>query len=108
MPTRIRYLSIEEVAAGMVLGAPLVVAEQGVTTFTLPAGHTLSESNLEQILQRNAEWVCVVEEDPRSEAERAADVQAIREGLDFLFSQADRSQPAIEALHAAVLRYRSL
>lgn len=108
MATRIRYLPIEDVTSGMVLGAPLVVAEMGVTTFTLPAGHQLTDSNLAQLAQRNAEWACVEEEDGRSDNERATDLQATRDHLDSLFGQAERSQPAIAALYEAVLRYRSL
>jgi hypothetical protein len=108
MATRIRYLPIEDVASGMVLGAPLVVAEMGVTTFTLPAGHQLTDSNLAQLAQRNAEWACVEAEDERSDDERAADLQATREHLDGLFAPAERSQPAVAALYDAVLRYRSL
>lgn len=108
MATRIRYLPIEDVTPGMVLGAPLVVAEMGVTTFTLPAGHQLTESNMAQIAQRNAEWACIEEVDERSDDERAACLQATQEHLDSLFAQADRSQPAIVALCDAVLRYRSL
>lgn len=108
MATRIRYLPIEDVTSGMVLGAPLTITEQGVTTFTLPAGHLLTDSNMAQIAQRNAEWACVVEDDPRSDEERSGDTQAIQDRLDHLFAQSDRSQPAIAALYDAVLRYRSL
>lgn len=108
MPTRIRYLPIEDVAAGMVLGAPLVIAEQGVTTFTLPAGHELTDSNMAQIAQRNGEWACIEDDDPRSDDERAADLVATQAHLDNLFAQTDRSQPANAALYAALLRYRSL
>jgi len=108
MPTRIRYLPIEEVTTGMVLGAPLVIAEQGVTRFSLPAGCELTDSNMAQIAQRNAEWACVEEDDPRSDDERAADLAATRARLDSLFAQTDCSQPANAALYAAVLRYRGL
>ena len=108
MATRIRYLPIEDVTPGMVLGAPLVVAEMGVTTFTLPAGHPLTDSNLAQLAQRNAEWACIEEQDERSDGERAADLQATRAHLDGLFVPAERDKPAIVALYEAVLRYRSL
>lgn len=108
MATRIRYLPFEDVVPGMVLGAPLTISEQGVTTFTLPTGHPLTESNLEQIAQRNGEWACIEEADARSAEERAAELLAIRERQDQIFAQADRNQPAIEALYDAVLRYRSL
>ncbi|MDE2440290.1 MAG: hypothetical protein KGP14_04640 [Betaproteobacteria bacterium] len=108
MVTRIRYLPIEDVASGMVLGAPLAITELGVTTFTLPAGHQLTDSNMTQIAQRNAEWACIEEDDPRSDEQRAADQQATRAYLHSLFGQADGSRSAIVALCDAVLRYRSL
>lgn len=108
MATRIRYLSIEEISPGMTLGAALNVGDHGVTTFALPAGHVLTESNLVQMNQRHAEWACIAEDDPRSDEERAEALQAVREHQDKLFARADRSQPAMAALYDAVLRYRSL
>lgn len=108
MATRIRYLPIEDVTSGMVLGAPLAIAELGVTTFTLPAGHQLTDSNMAQIAQRNAEWACIEEEDPRSDEQRAVELQATRAYLDSTFGQIDGDQSAMAALCDAILRYRGL
>ncbi len=108
MATRIRYLPIEAVTAGMVLGGPLSITEGGVTTLTFPVGHVLTESNLDQMLHRHAEWACIEEDDPRSDEERGDDLAAMQERQRKLFSRADLSQPAMAALFEAVLRYRSL
>lgn len=108
MATRIRYLPMEEVTDGMVLGAPLIVTDHGVTSFMLPSGHVLTESNMAQIAQRNAEWACIEEADSRSDDERAADLSAIRMHQEALFARSDRRQPAVASLFEAVLKYRSL
>ncbi|MFV5214806.1 hypothetical protein ACLIIZ_13895 [Azonexus caeni] len=108
MRQRLHYIPISEAVEGMVLGAPLAIADHGVTNFTLPAGNPLTEGNLHQIAMRHGEFVCIREDDPRSDAERDADLVREKARLDRIFAQADRSQPALAALYAAVLAYRSL
>ena len=108
MRQHLRYLPLSEVVEGMVLGAPLTIAEHGVTNFALPAGHVLTDSNLRQIVQRHGEFACITEDDPRSDEMRAAERVHCQSRLDTIFSRADRSKPAIARLYAAVLDYRSL
>lgn len=108
MNTRLRYIPFEDAVEGMVLGAPLLLTEHGVTTLTLPAGHELSETSLHQLYQRHAEYVCIVEDDPRTDEQRAADSEALNARLEAMFAATDRSQPAMAGLFAAVQRYRSL
>lgn len=92
----------------MVLGAPLTIAEHGVTNFFLPAEHELTESNIRQIALRNGEFVCINEVDERSDEVRAAELAAVQQRLDKIFSLADLSRPAMAGLRAAVMAYRSL
>ena len=106
MTTRLRYLPLHEAEAGMVLGAPLVVAEHGVTTFSLPAGHALTAGNLQQLNVRHAEFVCVEEEDTRSDEEREKEWRQAEERLQRIFRAADLQQPALAGLYRAVLAYR--
>ncbi|WP_412480011.1 hypothetical protein [Azonexus sp. IMCC34839] len=108
MDTRLRYLPISEVVAGMVLGAPLTLVEHGRKTFALPSGHSLTEENLRQIAVHHGEFACIEVPELRSEAEIAEQVRQATEKLDRIFARADRSQPQIEGLYQAVLRYRSL
>jgi hypothetical protein len=108
MKQRLRYLPLSDVVEGMVLGDALKIAVNGVANFTLPEGHTLTESNIRQIALRHGEFVCIGEEDLRSEESYMADLSIIEHRLDQIFSRADRSQPAIAGLYAAVLAYRSL
>src|SRR5574343_802491 len=103
-----RYLPLPEVAAGMVLGAPLVIAEKGVISFSLPAGHELTESNLHQMRVRRAEFVCVLEVDSRSEAERAEAWARAEARLQRIFRAADLRQPAMAGLYEAVLAFRRM
>lgn len=108
MGQQLRYLPLSEITEGMVLGAPLAIAEHGVTNFTLPVGHELTASNLHQIALRHGEFACVLVDDPRSDEERAAAIERHRARLDRIFARADRSRPAVAGLYAAVLAYRSL
>jgi len=108
MRQHLRYLPLPDVVEGMVLGAPLTIAEHGVTNFALPAGHVLTDSNLQQIVRRHGEFACIAEDDPRSDEVREAEQVHRQERLDTIFSRADRSKPAVAGLYAAVLAYRSL
>lgn len=106
MNHRLRCLPLPEVAEGMVLGAPLVVVERGVVRFSLPAGHVLTENNLRQLVVRQAEVVCVKEDDNRSDQEREAEWSGLERRLGRIFSAAPMGEPAVAALYNAVLVYR--
>ncbi|MCE1241413.1 MAG: hypothetical protein LWW83_15980 [Azonexaceae bacterium] len=108
MNKHLRYLPISDVVEGMVLGAPLALAEHGITNFTLPAGHELTETSIRQIAMRHGEFLCIVEDDPRSDEEREADLLQHKARLDRIFSQANLEHPALDGLYRAVLAYRSL
>lgn len=106
MNYRLRYLPLPEVAAGMLLGAPLIVANQGVIRFTLPAGHALTEANLRQLAVHQAEFVCVQEEDDRSDQEREKEWGVHEQRLAHIFRAANFDEPALAGLYNAVLAYR--
>lgn len=106
MNTRLRYLPLPEATEGMVLGAPLVLAEHGVISFSLPVGHVLTESNIYQMQLRHAEFVCVEEEDTRSDEERAMAWEWAETRVQHIFRAADPNQPATALLYAAVLAFR--
>lgn len=90
----------------MTLGAPLMLAEHGVMSFSLAAGHVLTESNIRQMTVRHAEFVCVLQADTRSDAERAAAWLDAETRLQQIFHCADLTQPATAGLYQAVLAYR--
>lgn len=106
MNYRLRYLPLPDIAAGMVLGAPLTLAEKGVISFSLPVGHVLTESNLQQMRVRQAEFVCVQEDDQRSDAERADAWAQAEARLQRIFRAADLRQPALAGLYDAVRAFR--
>lgn len=108
MKQRLRYLPLNELVEGMILGASLTIAENGVTNFALPAGQVLTEGNLRQIALRHGEFACVVEDDQRSDEARAAELVAHEASLRRIFANADLERPAVAGLYAAVLAYRSL
>lgn len=106
MDFRLRYLPLPDVVEGMVLGAPLTLAENGVISFHLPDGHVLTESNLQQMRVRHAEVVCIREPDSRSDEERANEWARAEERLQTIFRAADLAQPATAGLYEAVRAYR--
>lgn len=106
MNYRLRYLPLPDVTAGMVLGASLVVGQKGVIGFSLPGGHVLTDSNLQQMRVRKAEFVCIQEVDTRDEAERAAAWAEAEARLQSIFRAADLRQPAMANLYEAVRAYR--
>ena len=107
MRTRLRYLPIIEAAAGMVLGAPVRVASHGQLRFSLPAGHTLTEDNLHQLVAHRAEFIFIDEPDRRSDEEVAVDAARAAHRVMEIFSAADLSDPTMAALFDRVLSYRS-
>ena len=106
METRLRYLPIADVQEGMVLGAALVLAENGVSNFSLPAGHELTETNLRQMAVRHAEFVCVQVPDERGEAERDAEWKASEARLRHIFRATRPGDPVMGKLYEAVLAFR--
>ncbi|RIX44046.1 MAG: hypothetical protein D3M94_15150 [Rhodocyclales bacterium GT-UBC] len=90
----------------MVLGAPLMLPEHGVSTFSLPLGHVLTDTNLHQMAVRHAEFVCIQQEDTRSDDERAAEIAESEDRVRHIFRTADLSEPLMARLYGAVLAYR--
>ncbi len=106
MATRLRCLPFSSLEPGMLLGAALRVPEQGVTSFLLPAGHELTESNLSQMAVRHAEYACVEVADSRSDEARELAWAASEKRLQEIFHLADLQQPALAGLYGAVLRWK--
>lgn len=106
METRLRYLPITDAAEGMILGAPVVLSEQGINNFKLPAGHTLTETNIHQMALRHAEFVCIQVPDERSPEERDAEWAIEEMRVNHIFRAADLADPVMARLHAAVLNFR--
>lgn len=107
MSVRLRYLPMQEIEAGMVLGHQLVLSERGVAVLNLPEGHVLTEANLAQLRARHAEYACIAAADTRSEAERQQLRQEQEARLRSIFRNADLEQAATRGLFDAVLAYRS-
>ncbi len=103
---RRHYLPFDEIAPGMVLGEPITLADRHVLRFSLPAGHTLTETNLRQLAVHHAEFVCVALPDQRSEEQIAADVAAASARVKDICAGGDLVQPALAALYERVLAFR--
>lgn len=106
MNYRLRYLPLPEVTEGMTLGVPLLLVEKGVISFSLPAGHVLAGSNLQQMRVRHAEFVCVQEEDRRTDDERVDEWARSEARLQMIFRAANLAQPSMARLYEAVRAYR--
>lgn len=103
---RIQYFPLGEATPGMVLGAALVLQEHGVVRFNLPAGHVLTEANLDQLRTRHAEFVCIVTEDTRTLEQREAEYFREAKRIERIFQLADLKQPHVRNLYLNVLAYR--
>lgn len=108
MDTRLHFLPIADAEEGMVLGAPVVLPEHGVSDFSLPAGHTLTDSNIHQMAVRHAEFICIELPDERTPEEREAEWAMNEMRLQQIFRAADLEDPTMARLYQAVLTFRRM
>jgi hypothetical protein len=106
---RVRHLviPIEQAQAGMVLGQPLEVVYRRMLGLTLPAGHVLTEENLNQLSVHHAECICIDQADNRSDEQVAIDAAQAAHRVMALFEGADLSEPHMAAFFDQILAYRS-
>jgi hypothetical protein len=107
MATRTRYLALSDLAPGMVLAQPLTQVEHEVVTYTLPAGHVLTDENLHQLASHHAVGALVLQEIDRSDAQHLAHIQRQSARLQMIFRHADLTVPQTQALVAVLLAHRS-
>ncbi len=109
MKTRPHYIPVTESQAGMVLGAPLNISgPNGIVRFSLPAGHTLTEDNLHQLVTHHGEYLLVLEPDNRSDEQVALDAMLAARRVMEIFQGASLDEPLMASLFDCVLTYRSL
>jgi hypothetical protein len=107
MRTRHHYIPIAQAQAGMVLSEATQVVEHGFLSLVLPAGHSLTDENLQQLAAHHAEFICTAVPDARSDEQVALDAaHAARRVMD-IFEGADLSEPNMAAFFDQVLGYRS-
>lgn len=107
MRYRYQYLSTQTVQPGMVLGSAANAVVGGGVSFSLPAGHVLTEDNIRQLQVHKVEFIFTVCEDDRSDAQVAEDAAQAAARVLRVFSDADLSDPCMAALFDQVLAYRS-
>jgi hypothetical protein len=107
MRTRFRYVAIDDVRPGMVLGAAAYAQDHGVLGLTFPGGLVLSQESIDQLWAHQAEYVEIEEPDPRSDDEVARDAVQVEQNLARLFSSLDLSQPCLAGLFQQLVAYRS-
>jgi hypothetical protein len=104
---RLHYLPFDEVRAGMVLGRPVSLTEANIVRYALPAGHELTEDNLNQLAAHRADFICIAVDETRSPDEIDADAMVATTRVLQAFVGADLSKPTVAALFDRVLAYRS-
>ncbi len=107
MRTRHHYIPIIEAQPGMVLSAPARVVERGMLSLELPAGHALTEENLQQLNAHHAEFMFVDLPDSRSDEQVAVDAALAAHRVMQIFEGADLTDPNMATLFDQVLGYRS-
>ena len=108
MKIRRHHIALHEAKVGMVLCAPISVVTHGVLRCSLPAGLVLTEDNIHQLTVHHAEFLFILEADPRTEAEISDDSAQAMQRVTEIFSAADLTNPTIAALYEQVLAYRAM
>ena len=104
MRTRTLYQPIEDARVGMVLAEP---AKDRYQMTLLPAGSSLTEENMAQLLAHEVELICVSMEDTRSDETIGLHAAHCAHQVLEVFEGADLSQPVLAALFNQVIIYRS-
>ena len=107
MRFRYQYLSTKLARPGIVLGAAADAVVGGAVSFSLPAGHVLTEDNIHQLRVHKVEFIFVGCEDTRTDGEVAEDAAKAAARVMRVFADADLSEPHMAALFDQVLSYRS-
>lgn len=107
MRTRIRFLAIDDVRPGMVLGAPAHAQDHGLLGLKFPAGLVLSQESIDQLWAHQAEFVEIEEPDPRSDDDLATEALQVEEDVAQLFGQLDLAHPTVAGLQRQLVDYRS-
>jgi hypothetical protein len=102
-PVRIVCIAAPRLQPGMRLARNVLRADGAVL---LSEGTELDEDELMHLHQRGIEFVYVALPDDRDAATRAADEQALRERIEFIFRPIGGESDARQDLKAAMLAYR--
>ena len=104
MHTRTHYLPIEDANVGMLLAEAV---RDRFQMPLLPAGSTLNEENLQQLLAHGVDFLCITYADERSAEEIAAQTAEVARSVAAIFASADLAEPVMAALFHQILSYRS-
>lgn len=107
MKTRSQYLSVADVQAGMVLATPANAVSGGAVSFSLPAGHALTDENLRQLQRHEVEFIFISTPDLRTDDQVAIDAATAARRIIGVFEGADFSDANMATLFDQVLAYRS-
>ena len=106
MRTRAKYITVQEARAGMELCVKIEIITQG-RLYSLPEGHRLTVDNLFQLKAHRAEYIFVIEQDPRSDAQVAVDAARAAYRVMEIFAAADLTDSTTATLFNQVIIYRS-
>lgn len=107
MRYRYQYLSTKLARPGIALGAAADAVVGGAVSFSLPAGHVLTEENIRQLQTHKVEFIFVGCEDTRSDEQIAEDAAQAAARVMRVFADADLTEPCMAALFDQVLSFRS-
>jgi hypothetical protein len=107
MRTRFRFVAIDDVRPGMVLGAAAYAQDHGVLGLKFPGGLVLSQESIDQLWAHQAEFVEIEEPDPRTDDELAQDAVQVEQNLVQVFGGLDMAQTAVAGLFQQLVAYRS-
>ena len=107
MKNRHRCIPASEIKEGMILSTRSTVIERGFLSLDFPAGHVLTEENVQQLKARCAEFIDVHEIDKRSDEEVSLNAAQSAHRVLHTFEGADLNDPTMSALFDQVIWFRS-
>jgi hypothetical protein len=107
MRNRTRYITVVEAVPGMTLGADVNIVNHGTLRFSLKEGIVLTEATILQLTTYQAEYIFIVEADPRTAEQVAVDVAKSAHRVMEIFAGADLADPMMAKLFNRVILYRS-
>ena len=94
------WLSTLEIKPGMVLAKPVSAASGGYATMSLPAGVTIAEETIGQMIVKGIECVAVLNTEPMDAQDYAVATQAYEARLQQIFGpqRTEHCQALLDAL----------
>jgi len=105
---RNRLIAISDAKVGMVLTEPISLVSHGLLKLKMAKDSCLTAYCIDQLVLHGAEFISVVEPDPRTEEQILGEASLAVNRVREIFKYADMSHSTTLALYEQMLKYRSM